>query len=100
MAVDFFGNTGDIYSGTVNIYEDWYTYINDNSGDYGYYNDQFTVDGYTSDGPDSGVASRLWTKTGGPGTVTFGSDSSSSTTVSASEDGYYTIQYTVTANDV
>lgn len=100
MAVDFFGNTGAIYSGTVNIYEDWYTYINDNSGDYGYYKNQFTVDGYTSDGPDSGVASRLWTQTGGPGTITFGSNSSSSTTVSASEDGYYTIQYTVNANDV
>lgn len=60
-----------------------------------YTNTQFTQDANVVDGI-SGIASYLWTKTSGPGTLTFGSATSEDTTVSASADGTYVVRLTAT----
>ncbi|HQU07871.1 MAG: hypothetical protein B7X04_02260 [Parcubacteria group bacterium 21-54-25] len=44
----------------------------------------------------SGVASTTWTQVAGPGTVTFGSLHATSTTLTASIDGLYTLQLAAT----
>lgn len=43
-----------------------------------------------------GSASVQWSKTSGPGTITFGSATSATTTVSASADGTYVLRFTKT----
>ena len=43
-----------------------------------------------------GVASRSWSQISGPGTVTFGTSTQVSTTVSADVDGAYVIRYSLT----
>ncbi len=60
-------------------------------------NDQFAQNATVSDSA-SGVASYLWSKQSGPGTVTFGTATAEDTTVSASEAGTYVIRLTVTDN--
>ncbi|MCR4327879.1 MAG: hypothetical protein NUV46_04855, partial [Nanoarchaeota archaeon] len=50
----------------------------------------------TEDG--SGVVSYLWTKTSGTGTITFGTSSAITTTVSASAAEVYVVRLTVTDN--
>gem|GEM_PF-2983221 len=60
-----------------------------------YTNAQFSQDATASDSL-SGIASYLWTKTSGPGTLTFGSVTSEDTTISASADGTYVIRLTAT----
>lgn len=60
-------------------------------------NTSFTQIGTVSDST-SGVASYAWSKISGPGVITFGSDSSASTTISASVDGTYVIRLTATDN--
>jgi len=52
----------------------------------------------TVDGAISGVASYLWSKVSGPGTITFGSANLGTTTMLASQDGSYVIRLTVTDN--
>ena len=44
----------------------------------------------------SGVASVSWSKVSGPGTITFGTPTALSTTISANGDGTYVIQFTAT----
>lgn len=46
----------------------------------------------------SGIASCLWTQESGPGAISFGAASSLNTTISANQDGQYTIRLTVTDN--
>ncbi|MCX6816790.1 MAG: hypothetical protein NTZ93_02915 [Candidatus Beckwithbacteria bacterium] len=46
----------------------------------------------------SGIASVLWTKESGPGTISFGTASLTSTTVSATVDGTYVLRLTATDN--
>ena len=46
----------------------------------------------------SGIASYLWSTVSGPGTITFGSSTSTNTTISASVDGTYVIKLLVTDN--
>jgi len=46
----------------------------------------------------SGVASYLWSKVSSPGTITFGTDSNYSTTISANTQGTYVIRLTATDN--
>jgi hypothetical protein len=60
-------------------------------------NTSFTQNATVSDNI-SEVASYLWEKVSGPGTVTFGTATAEDTTVSASEDGTYVIRLTVTDN--
>lgn len=60
-------------------------------------NSQFTQNATVSDTP-SGIASYQWSTQSGPGTITYGSATAEDTTVSASEDGTYTIRLTVTDN--
>ncbi len=57
----------------------------------------FTQDASTTD-VTSGIASYLWSKVSGPGTITFGSISSEDTTVSANTDGSYVLKLTATDN--
>jgi hypothetical protein len=52
----------------------------------------------SSDGAGSGIKSYQWTKTSGPGTVTFGSATSEDTTVSIGTDGTYVLDLEVTDN--
>ncbi|MGE0173993.1 MAG: Ig-like domain repeat protein [Oligoflexales bacterium] len=52
---------------------------------------QISIDATTTDAVSFG-----WTKIAGPGTITFGSPTSEDTTASASADGVYTLQLTVT----
>ena len=66
-----------------------------NAGSDGNVNAQLTQNATVSDGL-SGIASYLWSKTSGAGTITFGSATSEDTTVSASSDGAYVIRLTVT----
>lgn len=56
---------------------------------------QFTQNGAASDS-GSGISSYSWSKTSGPGTITFGSQGSQGTTVSANTDGTYVITLTAT----
>ncbi|NDE16565.1 hypothetical protein EBZ80_16705 [bacterium] len=74
------------------------------TGASGPFNAQFTASSTVSD-PNlsasplvagSGIASYSWTKTAGSGTLTFGSSTSASTTISGSTDDTYTIQLAVT----
>lgn len=58
---------------------------------------QFTQDATTSDAT-SGIASYTWSKVSGPGTITFGTETSEDTTVSASTDGVYVIRLTILDN--
>ncbi len=58
-------------------------------------NSRFTQNGMASDS-GSGIASYLWSQSSGPGTISFGSPGSASTTISASKDGTYVIRLTVT----
>lgn len=46
----------------------------------------------------SGVASVLWSKTSGPGIVTFGTATALTTTISADTDGAYVLRLTITDN--
>lgn len=57
----------------------------------------FTQDA-TVNGAIAGVASYQWSKQAGPGTITFGSATSEDTTISANQDGTYTIRLTVVDN--
>ena len=54
-------------------------------------------DATTSDG-GSGLATHAWTKISGPGTITFGTPTTVSTTISANADGTYVLRLTVTDN--
>jgi len=54
---------------------------------------QFTQ---TATATDATVMTYAWTKQSGPGTVTFGSPTALSTTVSAGADGTYTLRFTAT----
>lgn len=58
------------------------------------------TDGTITDGGDnpSGVASILWSEETGPGSLTFGSPTADTTTVSADSDGNYQIRLNVTDN--
>ena len=59
----------------------------------------FTTSATASDpSPTSGIASYLWTKVSGPGTITFAASNAQNTTTTASQDGVYVIQLTVTDN--
>ena len=64
---------------------------------------QFTQTGTVTD-PDigqeagSGIATYLWQKVSGPGTITFGSATQSSTTIWSPTDGTYVISLTATDN--
>jgi hypothetical protein len=53
------------------------------------------INATTSDA-GTGISTWQWTKTSGPGTVTFGATTAEDTTVSASADGAYVITLTVT----
>ncbi|OIP07240.1 hypothetical protein COS66_02520 [Candidatus Berkelbacteria bacterium CG06_land_8_20_14_3_00_43_10] len=57
----------------------------------------FTQDA-TVNGAVAGVASYQWSKQTGPGTITFGSSTAEDTTISANQDGTYTIRLTVVDN--
>ncbi|OGZ69892.1 MAG: hypothetical protein A3F47_01110 [Candidatus Staskawiczbacteria bacterium RIFCSPHIGHO2_12_FULL_38_11] len=57
----------------------------------------FTQDATVTDAT-SGVASYLWSKVSGSGTITFGTDTAEDTTVSASAADTYVIRLTVTDN--
>jgi len=50
----------------------------------------------TKDGYASGISSTTWTKTGGTGTVSFGSPTAQTTTVETDTDGTFQIRLTVT----
>jgi len=69
-----------------------------NAGDDKVRNTQFTQTGSADDAGGSGVASYLWSKVSGPGTVTFGSATLAETTVSVSVGGDYVIRLTATDN--
>ncbi len=58
---------------------------------------EFTQVGSSSDS-GSGVASRAWSMFSGPGTITFGDDTSDITTVSADVDGTYVLKLVATDN--
>lgn len=58
-------------------------------------NSAFTQNGVASDS-GSGVSSYWWSQVSGPGTITFGSQGSQSTTISASADGSYVVKLTAT----
>ncbi|OGZ73460.1 MAG: hypothetical protein A2908_04280 [Candidatus Staskawiczbacteria bacterium RIFCSPLOWO2_01_FULL_38_12b] len=58
---------------------------------------QFTQTATVTDAA-SGILSYLWTKTSGPGTITFGTAVLSETTISASANGTYVINLAVTDN--
>ncbi len=58
-------------------------------------NSQFTQNGAASDS-GSGIASYFWSKTSGPGSISFGNQYSQSTTVSADKDGTYVISLIAT----
>ena len=60
-------------------------------------NVQFTQTGTASDAA-SGIVSYSWSKQSGPGTLTFGTPSAISTTISANVDGTYVVKLTVTDN--
>ncbi len=60
-------------------------------------NSTFTTTATASD-VTSGIASYLWSKVSGPGTITFGSSTSANTTISANTDGTYVIKLLVTDN--
>jgi len=51
---------------------------------------------YTQDATVTGATSYQWSKTSGPGEITFGSATSEDTTISASVDGTYKIRLTAT----
>ncbi len=94
--------------------------VTDNAGNYAY--DEFTLvwdatpptvnagtdatvnasylqDATVSDpAPSSGIATYLWTRESGPGTVTFGTPDAVDTTVSADTDGTYVCRLNVTDN--
>ncbi|MCG2827209.1 MAG: PKD domain-containing protein [Thermoplasmatales archaeon] len=59
----------------------------------------FTQDATVTDtSPSSGIATYLWEKVSGPGTITFGTSDAENTTIAASADGTYVIRLTVTDN--
>ena len=58
----------------------------------------FTQTGSSTDPSGSGIASRLWTTTSGPGTIVFGTYLSDTTTVEADADGTYVIRLSATDN--
>jgi|GEM_PF-1808589 hypothetical protein len=60
-------------------------------------NSQFTKTATASDS-GSGIASYLWTRESGTGTITFGSPAAVSTTITADTSDTYTIRLTVTDN--
>jgi len=61
-------------------------------------NGQFTQDATASDTGGSGIDSHLWSKFSGPGDLDFGTPALEDTTVSATQDGTYTVRLTVTDN--
>jgi hypothetical protein len=60
-------------------------------------NSVFTQDATTSD-LGSGIASYLWEKQSGTGTITFGTATTEDTTISSDTDGTFVIKLTVTDN--
>ncbi len=50
----------------------------------------------TATATDTNPMTYQWSKVSGPGTITFGTQTASSTTVSASADGTYSLQFTAT----
>ena len=78
------------------IYTDTVAPIVNAGSDAGDAGEQFTQVGSATDPAGSGIASYAWTKFSGPYTVTFGTATASTTTVSAAGAGYYTIRLTVT----
>lgn len=58
-------------------------------------NASFTQNATASDAT-SDIASYLWTKQSGPGTITFGTAMAEDTTISASQDGTYVIRLAIT----
>jgi uncharacterized delta-60 repeat protein len=63
------------------------------AGDNQIRNAQFTQTGTAT---DTNAMTHAWTKVSGPGTITFGTATALSTTVSASADGSYVLRFTAT----
>ncbi|UCD38211.1 MAG: Ig-like domain-containing protein [Fidelibacterota bacterium] len=72
---------------------------NVNAGPNATVNASYLQDATVSDpSPSSGIATYLWTKVSGPGSVTFGTPDTEDTTLGAETDGTYVCRLTVTDN--
>jgi hypothetical protein len=60
--------------------------------------DVTAVASFTQNATTTNAVSYAWTKTSGPGTITFGSATSEDTTITASSDGSYVVRLTVTSS--
>ncbi|MBI9099909.1 MAG: Ig-like domain-containing protein, partial [Spirochaetaceae bacterium] len=107
-AYDFAGNSSNKLSQTVNIDTELptvsvinYEYIANvitSNPTINFGGPDGSISDNIKDGYASGIASTIWTQTGGTGTVTFGNSTGTSTTVATDADGTFQITLTVTDN--
>lgn len=94
-ATDLAGNTSNDVSNNAFTVDSIAPTVN--AGTDAIKNTLFTQDATASDG-GSGIATYVWTRTSGPGIITFGTAGAEDTTITASADGTHVIRLTVTDN--